>query len=76
MSELIWRKSSRSGNGSNDACVEVAWRKSSRSGAGNNDNCVEVASIPPSTAVRDSKNPDGGQLSVPTAGWRVFLSTL
>lgn len=34
------------------------WRKSSRST--NTDNCVEVASD--LAAVRDSKNPEGGQL--------------
>jgi hypothetical protein len=41
---MIWRKSSRSGNGGAD-CVEVAvWRKSSRSGNGGLD-CVEVAVV-------------------------------
>ncbi|MGQ0840696.1 DUF397 domain-containing protein [Actinokineospora sp.] len=45
-SGAVWRKSSRSGQGNNDACVEVAfvgWHKSSRSGQGVNGNCVEVA---------------------------------
>ena len=34
--DLIWRKSSRSGQGGNGNCVEVAWRKSSYSGQGDN----------------------------------------
>jgi len=43
LSQVIWRKSVRSGNGGN--CVEtaVAWQKSSRSGNGGN--CVEVARL-------------------------------
>lgn len=71
---LVWRKSSRSGNGTNDACVEVAWRKSSRSGTGNNGNCVEVAITAPGIAMRDSKNPNGGQLTLPAPGWHAFLT--
>ncbi|SDD74636.1 DUF397 domain-containing protein [Glycomyces harbinensis] len=41
----IWRKSTRSGVGNNNDCVEVrrAWRKSTRSGANNDTACVEVA---------------------------------
>ena len=79
-SGLVWRKSSRSGGGSNGACVEVAfaeaveWRKSSRSGGGTNDNCVEVAFAGPAVVVRDSKNPAAGILSFPAARWRAFLS--
>jgi hypothetical protein len=52
------------------------WRKSSFSeGAGNSD-CVEVAWVPTLAAVRDSKNPDGGMLTVPEAAWRAFRDTL
>ncbi len=72
--QLVWRKSSRSGNGNNDACVEVAWRKSSRSSNGSNGNCVEVAIAAPGIAMRDSKNPSGGQLTLPTFGWHAFLT--
>jgi hypothetical protein len=48
LSSARWRKSSRSGGGTNGSCVEVAfaaaqWRKSSRSGGGVNGDCVEVA---------------------------------
>lgn len=80
-SGLAWRKSSRSGGGSNNACVEVAfaeataWRKSSRTGGGNNNNCVEVAFAGPAVAVRDSKNPAAGTLAFPAAHWQAFLST-
>ncbi|MEU8036288.1 DUF397 domain-containing protein [Streptosporangium sp. NPDC049078] len=46
MSRIEWRKSSRSGNGSN--CVEVGvWKKSSLSGAGQD--CVEVGAWNKST---------------------------
>ncbi|MGH3721212.1 MAG: DUF397 domain-containing protein [Pseudonocardiaceae bacterium] len=58
MTEMRWRKSSRSGKESN--CVELAWRKSSRSGE--EGNCVELAHPP--GAIRDSKNPAGPVLPV------------
>jgi hypothetical protein len=83
LSGVVWRKSSRSGNGSNGNCVEVAfvepdvsWRKSSRSGNGGNSNCVEVAFATPGVAVRDSKSPDGGVLVLPVTGWHGFLTGL
>ncbi|MDQ2883697.1 MAG: DUF397 domain-containing protein [Actinomycetota bacterium] len=57
MTEMRWRKSSRSGEEGN--CVELAWRKSSRSG--HDSNCVELAP----GAIRDSKNPAGPVLLVP-----------
>jgi hypothetical protein len=75
MTELRWRKSSRSGKEGN--CVELAWRKSSRSGqegncvelvwrksshSGEEGNCVELAYSP--GAVRDSKNVADPALSI------------
>jgi hypothetical protein len=74
-SELTWRKSSYSGAGGNGACVEIAWRKSSYSGSGGNANCVEVAYLSPAAAVRDSKSPDSGILTFPTAPWAAFLDS-
>ncbi|MGJ7907859.1 DUF397 domain-containing protein [Actinopolyspora sp. H202] len=84
LSAVRWRKSSRSGGGSNDACVEVAfpeptavpWRKSSRSGGGSNNACLEVAFAGPAVAVRDSKVPDGAVLAFDQRAWSSFLASL
>jgi Domain of unknown function (DUF397) len=51
------------------------WQKSTRSGAGNNANCVEVAYTGPAAGVRDSKNPTGPMLVLPTAAWTTFVSS-
>jgi uncharacterized protein DUF397 len=69
---VMWRKSSRSG-GNGGHCVEVAavWRKSSHSGSNGGD-CVEVAGRGRDIAVRDSKNPDGPNLTFAAADWRAF----
>lgn len=53
---------------------EHVWRKSSRSGSAIN--CVEVALTSGNVAVRDSKNPDDGHLTITRAQWRSFLATL
>jgi hypothetical protein len=43
------------------------WRKSTYSGGGEGNTCVEIASLLPTRiAIRDSKNPSHGTLSVPT----------
>jgi hypothetical protein len=44
------------------------WRKSSFSSQSDG-NCVEVAFGQVEAAVRDSKNPSGPMLTVPTGGW-------
>jgi hypothetical protein len=54
---------------------ELAWVKSSYSGGGTG-NCVEVALTNETTAVRDSKSPTTGHLTVPHPAWRAFLATL
>jgi Domain of unknown function (DUF397) len=51
--------------------VNTAWCKSSRSN-GDGNVCVEVAFLPEATAVRDSKNPTGGVLILPTTAWGMF----
>jgi hypothetical protein len=70
-----WRKSSYSnGNGGN--CVELAqWRKSTYSN-GDGGDCVELAVQPLLTAVRDSKNPDGGVLVFPATAFSTFLTSI
>jgi hypothetical protein len=52
--------------------ANVHWRKASRSTAGNN--CVEVAQATGAAAVRDSKNPGGGHLTVGTPAWAAFIA--
>jgi hypothetical protein len=49
------------------------WKKSSYSG--NTDNCVEVK-LSGTVGVRDTKNPNGGQLDVAPAAWRAAIDRL
>ncbi|MEU4411188.1 DUF397 domain-containing protein [Streptosporangium sp. NPDC023963] len=81
LSQVTWRKSSRSGNGQD--CVEVGvWHKSSLSGDG--PDCVEVAladtSLGPDVdllfLVRDSKDPEGPMLAFTSAEWDAFLDRI
>ncbi|WP_329084855.1 DUF397 domain-containing protein [Streptosporangium sp. NBC_01469] len=84
LSQVTWRKSSRSGNGQD--CVEVGvWRKSSLSGNGSD--CVEVTLVGTSQAepgsdvdllvlVRDSKDPEGSMLAFTSAEWDGFLDRI
>lgn len=48
------------------------WRKSSFSQGDGNSDCVEVAWALSVTAMRDSKNPNGGMLMIPESAWRAF----
>ncbi|GAA2482121.1 DUF397 domain-containing protein [Streptomyces longisporus] len=72
-----WRKSSYSG-GTGGECVECAplgtatWRKSSYSGSSGGE-CVEVAPLAALIAVRDSKNPPAGVLTLSAAAFSAFL---
>lgn len=50
------------------------WRKSSYSGGGNN--CVEVASDAATVAIRDSKDPEGGQLVFGASAWTAFTTAI
>jgi hypothetical protein len=70
VSATRWINSSYSSN--NGECVEVAWFKSSYSS--NNGNCVEVAVDVDSVATRDSKDPEGGVLTLSPAAFRSFLT--
>jgi hypothetical protein len=52
----------------------IVWRTSSYSANGSA--CVEVAPAPAGVLVRDSKDPEGPTLAVPTTAWRTFLATV
>ncbi|MBW8483459.1 DUF397 domain-containing protein [Actinomadura parmotrematis] len=77
-----WRKGSRSFNNGGD-CVEVAglphsgseWHKSSHS-YDNGGQCVEVARLTPAIALRDSKDPDGAKLILPSKAWRELVARI
>ncbi|MBD2893314.1 hypothetical protein amrb99_22350 [Actinomadura sp. RB99] len=42
----------------------MQWRKSSYSGGANDEQCVELGRLSPGIGVRDSKNPNGGHLTL------------
>ncbi|MEU7131942.1 DUF397 domain-containing protein [Streptomyces sp. NPDC046261] len=56
------------------------WRKSSYSSAGDDDggdNCLEVNDlIPTHIRIRDSKNPHGPVLTLPSSSWAALLIAL
>ncbi len=52
--------------------ARLEWRKSSYSGGGND--CVEVAFTGDGAAVRDSKNPAGGALTLSGPEWDALLA--
>ncbi len=54
---------------------DTVWRKSSRSGSTGGE-CVEVARKGPGSAVRDSKNPEGGFLSLERDVWIAMISQI
>ncbi|MER7134387.1 DUF397 domain-containing protein [Streptosporangium saharense] len=84
LSQVMWRKSSRSGNGQD--CVEVGvWHKSSLSG--NGPDCVEVAAVDTAQGqagaaadrfflVRDSKDSDSPVLAFTPPEWAGFLDVI
>ncbi|WP_077800153.1 DUF397 domain-containing protein [Streptomyces sp. JHA26] len=52
------------------------WRKSSYSGGGEGNDCVEIAELGLRIAIRDSKNPSRGTLSVPAPAFTAFVGAL
>ncbi|MER8103678.1 DUF397 domain-containing protein [Kitasatospora sp. NPDC094016] len=71
-SELIWFKSSHSGN-EGGACIEIAWFKSSYSGNEGGE-CVEVAETTEAVLVRDSKDASGPHHTFTPAAWQAFVA--
>lgn len=75
LSCAVWRTSSRSSDNGGQ-CVEIGlppltWRKSSRSNDNGGD-CVEVATAAEWAAIRDSKSPATGTLTLSGAQWATF----
>jgi len=56
----------------NSACI---WRKASKSG-NNGGNCVEIGTTPAGSiaAIRDSKSPERGHLTVSTGAFAAFIA--
>ena len=77
LGNAAWRKATYSGGTGGD-CVEcaplgsAAWRKASYSGD-TGGQCIEVADLSPHIAIRDSKNPAGGTVSVTADAFTHFL---
>lgn len=55
--------------------MNLEWRKSSRS-TNQGGACVEVAALPGAIAIRDSKNPRGGHLTLKGGQFRTFLQQI
>ncbi|MEU4209700.1 DUF397 domain-containing protein [Streptomyces sp. NPDC026206] len=72
MREDSWQKSSFSGNGPGNECVEVAvfrsaWQKSSFSGPGPDNACVELAAFHSALGLRESDDPGTVIITTPAA---------
>ncbi|WP_406198132.1 DUF397 domain-containing protein [Streptomyces sp. NBC_01017] len=52
------------------------WRKSSYSGGGDGNACVEISDRRTHIAIRDSKAPAHGTLTVPTEAFAPFIEAL
>lgn len=52
---------------------DLAWFKSSYSSGGDGD-CIEIAECPGTVHVRDSKDPQGGQLAFSAGEWAHFVA--
>lgn len=52
------------------------WRKSSYSGGGDGNSCVEVSGRRTHIAIRDSKAPAYGTLTVPAEAFSLFIAAL
>jgi uncharacterized protein DUF397 len=54
----------------------TAWTKSSHSEGAEHSNCVEVLLQPQAIAVRDSKAPEAGHLTLPNPAWAALITSL
>jgi len=58
--------------------MNVQWRKSAHSSGVNDEDCVELGSLSPEAGigVRDSKDPDGGHLTLSVAQFSGLIEQL
>ncbi|CAL9554525.1 DUF397 domain-containing protein [Streptomyces sp. enrichment culture] len=54
----------------------LCWRKSSFSGGGDGNTCVEIARLHSRVAIRDSKDPSRGTLTVPAGSFSALVRGL
>ncbi|WP_399887342.1 DUF397 domain-containing protein [Streptomyces sp. BBFR51] len=54
----------------------LCWRKSSFSGGGDGNTCVEIAPLRTRVAIRDSKAPSQGTLTVPVGSFTALVHSL
>ncbi|MEU0742583.1 DUF397 domain-containing protein [Streptomyces sp. NPDC006134] len=56
--------------------IPTRWRKSSYSGGGEGNDCVEIADLGTRIAVRDSKRPAHGPLTLSAPAFTAFVAAL
>ncbi|MEU4983404.1 DUF397 domain-containing protein [Streptomyces sp. NPDC021969] len=54
----------------------LRWRKSSFSGGGDGNTCVEIADLHTRIAIRDSKAPSRGTLTIPVGSFAALIRSL
>ncbi len=54
----------------------LRWRKSSFSGGGDGNTCVEIAPLATRVAIRDSKEPSQGTVTVPLEAFTALVQNL
>ncbi|MCX2926354.1 DUF397 domain-containing protein [Streptomyces sp. NEAU-W12] len=54
----------------------LRWRKSSFSGGGDGNTCVEIAPLRTRVAIRDSKNPSRGTVTIPVGSFTALVQSL
>ncbi|MFI8485906.1 DUF397 domain-containing protein [Streptomyces rubrogriseus] len=56
--------------------VRPHWRKSSYSEGGDGNTCVEIAALPTRVAIRDSKAPSRGTVTIPVGSFAALIQSL
>ncbi|MBO2458007.1 DUF397 domain-containing protein [Actinomadura violacea] len=56
--------------------MSVQWRKSTHSGGVNDEHCVQLGRLDQAIGVRDSKDPDGGHLSLTSAQFADLIARI